>query len=190
MVKNRYILIIIMTILLFITGCSNQVIKDPKNTNILNYNFKILNLNDIDKVLSKKKYAYTIIPNKMYIAVISIHSHNASINQYFINNNDLIYLTIPKDNDFVISLEANSTITYTWNIANNVDNKVVQFERRSWIKIPPPKSERKSMGVSYDRQNFYFKPLKVGNEKVIMKYKNYKLKNNNSFNITFNINIK
>lgn len=32
------------------------------------------------------------------------------------------------------------------------------------------KSSKNAEGVNYDRQNFYFNPLKAGNEKITMRY--------------------
>lgn len=36
-----------------------------------------------------------------------------------------------------------------------------------------PKSEKGKEGSNYDRQNFYFKPLKSESEKLVMRYEHY-----------------
>lgn len=193
MINKKYIfifiLILIMAILLFITNRLNHVLIDEQNSRLLDYNFKISSPEKTNKILSNQRYAYTTKLDSKYIAVIIIQSHKASIKQYLVKDNGVLNLSIPKDCEFVISLYANRTITYTWNIKNNINNNIIKLEDTSWIDIPTPISKRGYTGVNYDRQNFYFEPLKAGNEKIVMKYEHNTMKDFKSFNITFNINI-
>lgn len=193
MINKKHIFILIGTItiivLLFVIKYSKHVFVDKYNDKLLNYNFKISNFNKEDKILSRQRYAYTTRLVEKYIAVIIVQSHKASIKQYLIKNNEVLNLSIPQNCQFVISLYANRTITYTWNIKNNIDNNIIKLESRSWIDIPTPISERGYKGTSYDRQNLYFKSLKTGNEKIIMKYEHITKKDSEPFNITLNINI-
>ena len=190
MTKKNYIIILIIVTSLFMVGCSNHVLIDEQNSKLLNYNFRISNPKKTDKILSNQRYAYTTKSGNNYAAVIIIQSKNASINQYLVKNNGSLNLTLPKDCEFVISLHENSVISYTWNINNNIDNGIIEFENRSKVEIPMPRSEKGKTGINYDRQNFYFKSLKAGSEKIIMKYESKSMQNFEPFYITFNIDIK
>jgi predicted secreted protein len=163
------------------TGCSQ---------NLLLYNFKISDLNNIDNTLRKQRYSYSTNTDKKYAAVITYQSKNATMNQYFVNKDGTVDLTIPKNSLFIVSLPANRTIAYTWNIKNSIDNGIIHFENRSWIDIPMPKSSKRTTGDNYDRQNFYFKPLKSGSEKLVMRYEPQTEQSNYCFEVTFNIKIE
>lgn len=99
-------------------------------------------------------------------------------------------LVLPKGSLFIVSLHANRTIAYTWNVRNNIDNGIIQLENRTWIEIPLPKSEKGKAGANYDRQNFYFEPLKSGSEKIVLRYEHQTEQSNESFEFTFNIEVQ
>ena len=187
----------IIFFVLIVINCSKQVIVDPQNSKNLNYDFIILNANCIDKTMSTQRYGY-IGGEKEYIAIVTYkpitvitnHFKNAAMKQYPIDNNGTLNLTISKDSNFIISLPANSIITYTWNIKNNINDGIIKFTNRFWIDIPTPISEWGYKGVDYDRQNFYFQSLKSGNEKVVMRYEHQTQQRNKFFEITFNIKIE
>lgn len=182
--------------MIIVVNCSKQVIVDPQNSKNLNYDFIILNANCIDKTMSTQKYGYD--GSKEYIAIVTYkpitvitnHSKNAEMKQYLIDNNGTLNLSIPRDSKFIISLYANRTIMYTWNIKNNINNGIIKYINRSWIVIPTPISEWGYKGIDYDRQNFYFQPLKSGNEKVVMRYEHQTQQRKQFFEITFNIKIE
>jgi len=176
--------------LVLVTGCSKNVVIDEKKGNLLNYDFEISDTQNIDETLINQKYCYSTHIDKEYIAIVTYKSKNASMRQYLISKDGIIDLTIPKDSDFIISLHANRTIAYTWNIKNNLDNGVIQFKNRSWIDIPMPESEKGKTGVNYGRQNFYFKSIESGNEKVVMRYEHETEKRNEFFEVTLNIKIE
>ena len=55
--KSIFSLLIIFLVLA--TGCSKNVLLDDQNSNLLNYNFKIADLNNIDETLSNQRYSYS-----------------------------------------------------------------------------------------------------------------------------------
>jgi len=186
--KSVISLLILLSIIA--TGCSKNVVLDEDNGNILNYNFKIADIENIDETLSNQKYAYSTNIENKYVAVITYQSKTASLMQYLIGKYGTVDLTVPKDSSFIISLPANRTIAYTWNIEKVIDNGVIQFANRSWIEIPMPESEKGKEGANYDRQNFYFKPLKSGDEKVVLRYEHQTEQQDDFFEITFNVKIE
>lgn len=189
--KLKKTIIILLTLCFaLMMGCSKNVLIDEKNSKLLNYDFKIENIRNIDNTLSKQTYCYTKNVDEKYVAVIIYNSNNASMNQYLINKGEAFDITVPKECKFILSIPANPIITYTWNIKNDFKNGIIEFEDRSWINIPTPKFEQKSIEINYDRQNFYFNPIKSGNEKLVMRYEHDKEQRNEFFEITFNINIE
>lgn len=188
--KKPIFRLLLIVFLLIITGCSNNVLLNEERDRILNYEFKISNMKNIDKTLSKQRYSYSTDIYKKFAAVITYKSKDASMKQYLINEDGVVDLTIPKDSNFIISLPANRIIAYTWNIKNRIDTELISFENRSWIHIPMPKSSRNTEGDNYDRQNFYFKPLKSGSQKIVMRYEHEIEQRDEFFEITFNIMIE
>lgn len=186
---KKYILGMLIISLILVIGCSKNVFLDEQNGKLLNYNFKISRFSNIEKTLEKQRYSYSTNIDKKYVAVITYKSKKATIKQYAVSRDELLDVTVPIGSSFVISLPANRTIAYTWNIKNNIDNKIINFENRSWIRIPMPKAFRGMEGSNYDRQNFYFKPLKSGSEKLVMRYEHKNEERDEFFEITINIKI-
>lgn len=193
MVIKKSILSLLVLCLVLAAGCSKQLLKqvyfDGENASQLNCNFTIPGSQNMDKILSSQKYLYSTDTNKKYIALITYKSKNVSINQYLIRKDGAIDLSVPEDSQFVISLPANRTIAYTWNIKNNINNGIIQFDKRSWIEIPMP-AKIETTGDNYDRQNFYFSPLKTGNEKLVIRYEHQTQQQNEYFEVTINIKIE
>ena len=193
---KKFISILLIMFIVLITGCSNNVLIDEQNIKLLNYNFNIADLKDIDKTLSNQRYSYSTNINKKYVAVVTYQSKNASITQYLINKDGTLDLNVLKESHFIISLPANQTIAYTWNIKNSIDNGILQFQNRSLIDIPMPESEKGKIGEGYGRENFYFKPLKAGNDKIVLRYEHVADPTQinqlvgSFFEITININIE
>ncbi|MDF2883900.1 MAG: hypothetical protein K0R54_4465 [Clostridiaceae bacterium] len=187
---KKSILGLLIVLLVFTTGCSQNVLLDEQNSKLLNYNFKISDLNNVDKTLSKQRYSYSTNTDKRYVAVITYQSKNATINQYLVDKDGAVDVSIPKGSFFIVSLPANRTITYTWNIKNSIDNGIIHFEDRSWIDIPMSKSSKGTTGENYDRQNFYFKPLKSGNEKLVMRYEHQTGQENDFFKLLLILKLK
>lgn len=187
---RKYTLSLLIIALVVMSGCSKNVLIDEQSSELLNYDFRISDIKNIDNTLSDQKYSYSTYIDKKFIAVITYKSEKASIEQYLINKDGEIDLTASKDSNFIISLPANRTITYTWNVKNTINKGIVQLENRSWIEIPIPDSENGKDGVNYDRQNFYFKPLKSGKQKIVMRYEHQTEQQDESFEITLNIKIQ
>lgn len=186
--KSMFPLLLIF--LVFAICCSLNVLLDEQNSKLPNYNFKIGDLKNIDKTLSKQKYSYSTDVDKKYVAVITYQSKTASTNQYLVTKDGTVDLTVPKGSLLIVSLPANRTVAYAWNIKNSIDNGVIKLINRSWIDIPISESEKDKTGVSYDRQNFYFKPLKSGAEKIVMRYEHQTIQNDEFFELTFNVKIQ
>lgn len=149
-----------------------------------------INYENIDKLLSNLKFEYSTSIDKKYITVVTCQPQkNILIEQYLIDKDGTLGLSMPKNSEFIISLPANRTIAYTWNINNNINNGIIQFNKQSWANIPMPISENNRIGENYDRQNFFFNTVKVGSEKIVIRYEHQTEKNNNFFQINFNINI-
>lgn len=191
---KKSIMALLIVFFTLVTGCSQKVLFDENDSKLLNYNFKISNLKNVDKTLSKQRYSYSVKNiDKKYIAVINYKSRNAAMNQYLVSDNETVNFTIPKGYFFAISLPANRTITATWNIKNSISNGVIKLKNRSWIEIPVPRSEKGTCGANYDRQNFYFDPLKSGNEKIVLRYERQPQqpeRENTFFEITINVKIE
>lgn len=187
---KKFTLSLLIVFLVVMIGCSKNVFLDEQSSKLLNYDFKISDIRNIDKTLSKQRYSYSTYIDKKFVAVIIYKSKNASMQQFSINKDGTVDLTISKNANFIISLPANRTITYSWNIKNDIDSGIVQFENWSWIDIPMPKAEKGSTGTNYDRQNFYFKPLKQGNQKIVIRYEHQTEQRDEFFEITLNIKIQ
>jgi predicted secreted protein len=197
--KKPFLFLFITLTLSTLVVCSSKNIKadntnvflDEQKSNLLNYSFKIADLKNIDKTLSNQRYYFfTKNTDEKYVAVVTYQAENASTNQYLITKDGTIDVTVPKDSHFIISLPANPTMGCTWNIKNSVDNGIIEFENRSWIDMPLPKSVKHYHSISYARQNFYFKHIKAGNEKVVMRYENETEPKVAFYEITFNIKVE
>jgi predicted secreted protein len=124
------------------------------------------------------------------MAVVTYRVKTASMKQYLVDKNGKVDLVLPKDSSFIVSLPANRTIAYNWNIKSDVDHGIIKFEKRSWIEIPIPKPERGKNGANYDRQNFYIKPLKSGDEKIAFRYEHETMQNQEFFEINLNVKVQ
>lgn len=190
MTKKIYIFLLAIVTLLFMSGCSDHVLIDEQNSKLLNYNFRISNPKKIDKILSKQRYAYTTKIDSTYAAVIIIQSKNASIKQYLVEDYESLNLSIPKNCELIISLAENGASGYKWNIIDNIGNGVIKYEYSFMIELPMPRSEKGKCDANYKRQNFYFKPLKSGDEKIVMRLEHKTLIWQPYRDITFNIKVE
>jgi predicted secreted protein len=106
-----------------------------------------------------------------------------------VNNNESISFTIPKNSEFIISLPSNNTVAYTWNSNDNIDKSdIIEFVKHTEFNIPY--SVKKSTGINYSRQNFYFTPKKDGTETLVMSYEHASEPNDKSFKITLKIKVE
>jgi len=172
--KLTKVILIFLLLPILVVGCAKkqtgQVVVDEKNSKLLNYEFKIKDFNSMDDIMSKQRYLYTTDIDKTYVAIAVYESPNTSMKQYLVQKDKTVDLTISKDSTFVISLYANSTVAYTWNIKNDINNELIKFIKKSKIDIPLPNPKIHSDGTNYGRENFSFKSLKVGSEKIVLRY--------------------
>lgn len=179
-----------LVLLLMIRGCSMGTTTEEQETRLLDYTFEIKDTKAVDSILSDQKFIYSTNTEKKYAAVISYKLDVASLKQYPVENSGTVDLTIPKGSNFILSLPANKTIAYTWNIKDENAEESVRFENRTWIEVDSPKPPKDSTGVDYSRQNFHFRALKEGNTKIVMRYEHQTEERNEYFEITFNIKIQ
>ncbi|MCY6485449.1 protease inhibitor I42 family protein [Clostridium aestuarii] len=159
-------------------------------SNELNQGNNTSNPTKMDELLSQGKYTYSTEIDKKYVAIMVYDAEKTTVKEYEFKNNGSVDITVPNNKDFIISLHANRTILYTWNIKNNICNGIVQFVKRSWIDIPLPKVEEGMCGMDYSRQNFYFKCIKNGNQKIVMRYEHQEEQRDEFFEVNFNIMVK
>jgi len=180
--KLTKVILIFLLLPILVVGCAKkqtgQVVVDEKNSKLLNYEFKIKDFNSMDDIMSKQRYLYTTDIDKTYVAIAVYESPNTSMKQYLVQKDKTVDLTISKDS------------TYTWNIKNDINNELIKFIKKSKIDIPLPNPKIHSDGTNYGRENFSFKSLKVGSEKIVLRYEHQTDQQNEFFEITINIKIK
>lgn len=188
-------ILFIMTVLLAYFHNSNQVIliNNTDMKKLQDYSFKYnKSKSDLDIPLMNKKFCYfkdtSTDQRKECISVITYRKGKAHFKEYMVSDNDTISLDIPEDESFIISLYANSTITYTWNTSDYIDKNILNYIKKTRIQIYGPGNDG-ATGVSYDRENLYFKPSGKGDVKILIKYEHETQKSNPTFNINFDINI-
>ena len=184
----------VVLLFIFIVGCSKEVSKTEEKSNLLNYEFDISDFNNINKILSEQKFAYSSDSDKKYIAVINYQSNKASVKQYLIDKDTTLDITILNDSKIIISLPENKTDDYVWDVKSNTNNAAIKFGSIVPISIPVPNSEKK---ISYTRKNFFFETEGVGNEQIVMRYAQlpdkkppYDVQRNEILKVSFNINIE
>ncbi len=143
-----------------------------------------------DLVLQKQKYLKSDRSDESYVAVIVYHNNEAEMKQFLVENKGTINITVPKDSNYIISLPANSTVAYSWNRKNEINDRVVAFDQQSWTENPMPKKDMGKVGVSYARQNFYFHTKEKGKEKLIMRYEHLTEQREEFLEVTFHIKVK
>lgn len=84
---KKFIFSLLIIFLVLISGRSRQVIVDRQNSKLLNYNFRIVNVKNIDKTLSRQRYGYSTNIDNKYFTVATYKSKNASMKQYLVNKN-------------------------------------------------------------------------------------------------------
>lgn len=196
---NKTILYFIRILLLvlsftFMVGCSKEVPKKEETSNLLNYEFNISDLKNINKILSEQKFAYSSESDKKYIAVINYQSNKASVKQYLIDKDTALDIPILKGSKIIISLPENNTDDYVWDVKSTSNSEVIKFDSVSPISVPVPNSEKK---IAYTRKNFFLKTEGVGNGEIVMRYAQlpdkkppYDVQRNEKLKVTFNIKVE
>ncbi|MDD3224538.1 MAG: protease inhibitor I42 family protein [Clostridium sp.] len=179
MIKNKLIAILGVFFILFATGCDSSFLHKNKISN---------NVDAIDKFLDNEKFHFSKDINKKIIYVVFSKSNENTINEYSITNNYVLNITGKPNEELVISLPANNTVAYTWNIKSNINNSILLLQKKS--KMKPINIPSNKIGLDYTRENFYFKLIKEGNQTIKLKYEHINSPRAENFTITINLSIK
>ncbi len=147
------------------------------NVNVIN-EYACINLsgnediNDINSILSSK--FYDIVDNGKITSfyLIIVNEKDLDIKQYLINYSDdsVKNIRTPHNKDFILLFHRNATIPYTWNLVYDELNEYVKLEDIFIIRCPIEENKKRREGVSNDRQNFYFKASKKGEQMLSFEY--------------------
>lgn len=125
----------------------------------------VLYMGKSNVILKSHKY------NSQVAYIIRFEPPFTKFQQYQINKYASLDLIVPKDTEFIVSLCANVTITYKWEIDMVKDSKILEYKKDNFIE--PYEIKFTSLkGDSNRRQNFLFKAESVGSEKIVLRYMN------------------
>lgn len=191
-IKHKKYLLLFIPVIILITFIISpkRIIVSNSSSPPLKYNFGISNIDKLDKLLSNQRFNYSTDINKKYISIILLENNTAYVEEHIVTDGGATDITIPQNTNFIISLDANSTIAYTWNIKNNFNTDTIDFIKKTNIFVPMPLFKPKTDGDGYDRENLYLKSLNKGNDKLVLRYEHKEGQNTQFFESTLNINIK
>lgn len=153
---------LLFSLSLNITGCNNINKKTEP---------ALKNNSNIDDILNNYNFKISKSVDSKIIYIAFLKGNTVSLKDYEVTNGSVINITCKADEEFIVSLHANSTIAYSWTTDNNFDSSILSFEKQTKIKGSGNyKNANNTMGTSFRRQNFYFKALKNGNVKLPFKY--------------------
>lgn len=165
MLKKILIYTLLFSFSLSITGCNN-INKKASST--------LGNNSNVDDILNNYNFKISKSIDSKIIYIAFLNARNLSLKDYEVTNGKTINITCRSNEKFVVSLHANSTIAYSWNTNNDFNNSILKFEKETKIaglgNYKNSKNTKNTIGTSFRRQNFYFKPLKNGNTKLSFKY--------------------
>lgn len=188
---KKYLLLFIPIIILIAFLISpKRIIVSNCSSPPLKYNFGFGNIDKLDKLLSNQRFNYSTDINKKYISIIILENNTAYVVEHIVTDGGITDITLPQNTNFIISLHANSTIAYTWNIKNKFNTATIDFIKKNKISVPKPLFKPKTDGDNYDRENLYFRSLNKGNEKLVLRYEHREGQTTQFFESTLNINIK
>lgn len=160
-----------------------------------------LNSNDyssLDTLLKSQEYTNPTASNGKGFSIIIYNPKNQSIDSienYGINNNNSLDISIQNGDYFIISLPTYSTVTYSWKIVNALPYNSFKLLHTSSIALPLEDSEKnlplieRKMGGGLARQNFYFSTSSIGSHSLDFELSSTAYKSTDNFKITLNINI-
>lgn len=192
-VLKKIILLLAITVLL--SGCSSKQINVYNDkANLLSYSFKVKDTTNIDKELKKQKFTYSKLIDKKVISLITCSRKKADLNEFEIENNNMLDIEVTADSDFIISLPYNQVVAYNWNVVNDLSESNIKLLNITEVNLPYPKEERGKVGIDYSRRNFYFRAAEPGTQPITFEYEHNEKGNNNantedSFQITLNITV-
>jgi|GEM_PF-3229796 len=164
---------------LSITGCNNI---NKKTTPALSSG------SSIDDILNNYNFKISKSVDSKIFYIAFLKNNNVTLKDYKVANGGIININCKVNEEFIVSLHANSTIAYSWTTDNNFDNSVLKFEKQTKIKGSGNyKNNNNTIGTSYRRQNFYFKTLKSGDVKLPFKYCHLNSPSQNQDCFKFNI---
>lgn len=179
------ILIIVMSIGWNIYSNKKHIIINHDVNNLQEYKFSYNEISKIDKLLTKQKYTYSSNIKDKVISIFILGDNMVIGKEYLISKDSLIDINVPKDKKIIISFPYNKTINYSWNIRNEIDNKILNFNNISKLQLPITNEEKD--GVNYMRQNFLFHTVNKGLQKLIFRYQHNTGDNDEYFEISLNI---
>lgn len=145
----------------------------------------------MDKFLSNQNFDVSKDIDKKIIYLAFSKSNKSTIKKYLVNNNYILNITSQPNEELVISLPANNTIAYTWNIKNDINNSVLFLQKKSKMKSNNISDANKTLiGSSYTRENFYFKLIKKGDQNINLKYEHINSPRLENFTITINLSVR
>lgn len=109
--------------------------------------------------------------------------------KYNISEKGSININIPKNSEFILSLHANVTIAYRWDILGSTAPKIIEYLGDSYVEPHDYKIHfRQLKGESPRRQNLWFKSLDKGADKLDLRYRhNETPQNEYHYDITVNL---
>ena len=125
---------------------------------------------------------------------IYIKKKKADLNEFVIENNNILDIEVTSDSDFIISLPYNQVVAYNWNVVSELSESNIKLLNITEVNLPYPKEDRGKMGIDYSRRNFYFRAAEPGTQPITFKYEHNEKENDDanaedSFQITLNISV-
>jgi hypothetical protein len=114
-------------------------------------------------ILKNHKY------NSQEIYIIRFQAPFTKFEQYELNRNENGEFILPKDTEFIVSLEASVMRPLKWKLDEMKDSKILEYKKDNFIE-PYDFKFTSAKGYSNRRQNFLFKAQAVGSEKLVLKY--------------------
>lgn len=186
---KKIILLLISVILVISVMVINVMPIQKESKSELSYEITKEEYEEWDLVLMKQKYISSTQADERYAAVFIYSGNEGELKQYLIENDGNINITVPAESKYVISLPANSTVAYSWNIKNEMNDRIIVFDQLTQTENPMPKKDIGKVGVSYARQNFYFHSKESGIGKLVMGYEHVTEQRDDTIEVTFHIKI-
>ncbi|MBP1755675.1 MAG: hypothetical protein H6Q59_2073 [Firmicutes bacterium] len=189
MEAKKIILLIISVILIIIAIFMNVMPLHQDSKPESSFEITKEDYEEWDTILLKQKYNNSAQAEERYAAVFVYSGNMGEMKQYLIEDKRNIDITVPADSNYIISLPANSTVAYSWNIRNE-RKRIISFDQLTQTENPMTKNDQGKVGVSYARQNFYFHGEETGREKLVMRYEHLTEQREDTIELTFRIKVE
>lgn len=155
---------ILLFAIVIIRAISNEKVvyadktKSNMNSELLNYNYQFY----------ENGYRQT-----RYFYLITKFNNKLNFKKLSVKNNDVVKISVKRNQEFIISLHANITINSKWSFYQNFEKNKLAYLKTEWLNIIDEyqKKNPKSIGYSAARQFFYFKAKQIGESSTLFKYK-------------------